>query len=72
MAMGGADVPTGTLVKWIWPRRSRFRSVHYERARRAARELADPICYVRRGRYSSEPGGLLWRLRTQHDRDTEK
>jgi len=63
IALGG-EAATGALVRWIWPRRSRYRPWHYERARRAAAELADVVGYQHRGRNSTEPGGLLWRLKS--------
>jgi hypothetical protein len=62
-ALAGQDVPIGTMVRWIWPRRGRFRGWHYERARRAATDLADVVGHVHRGRNSSETGGWLSRLR---------
>jgi hypothetical protein len=66
VALAGELVATGTLVRWVWPRRLRFRSVHYERVRRAAAEIADVVGYQHRGRCSSEPGGLLWRLKSDN------
>jgi hypothetical protein len=61
IAAGDRLVTTRELMAWIWPRRSTFRRVHYDRARRAAREAAEPVGYLRRGRNSKAPGGLLWR-----------
>jgi hypothetical protein len=37
--------------------------VHYRRVRAAASEIADVVGYQSRGRASSEPGGLPWKLR---------
>ena len=31
---------TGDLVRWVWPRRTKFHRVCYDRVRRAAAELA--------------------------------
>jgi hypothetical protein len=58
IALGG-EAATGALVRWIWPRRSRYRPWHYERARRAAAELADPVA---RGPGRGRP--WLWRLKS--------
>jgi hypothetical protein len=58
MAMPGQDLDTGTLCRWVWVRRQRFRTGQYERLRRIVRELADPI-----GRASSKGRPWIWRLR---------
>jgi hypothetical protein len=64
VAMAGDLVSTGMLVRWVWPRRLRFRTEQqYRRVRAAAAEIADPVGYQHRGRCSSSPGGLLWKLR---------
>jgi hypothetical protein len=64
VAMGDAAVPTGLLARYCWPRHNRFRPGQYERVRRAALELgAVVVGHERRGRNSTVPGGLLWRLR---------
>jgi hypothetical protein len=60
VALDGQSVSTGELVKRIWPRLSRHRSIHYHRARLAAAEIADPI-----GRASSKGRPWLWRLRAE-------
>ena len=52
-------VSTGELVKWVWPRLPRHRSIHYHRARLAAREIADPVVRATTGK--GRP--WLWRLR---------
>jgi hypothetical protein len=55
---------TGELVRWVWPRRTRFHRVCYDRVRRAAAELADRVgVYLRRGRFSTTPGGTTWLAR---------
>jgi hypothetical protein len=61
--LAGAVRSTGELVRWVWPRQSRFKRVQYDRVRAAARELADVVGRVHRGRSSSAPGGLIWRAR---------
>jgi hypothetical protein len=58
MAMPGQDLDTGTLCRWVWAHRDRFRTGECERLRRIVRELADPI-----GRASSKGRPWLWRLR---------
>jgi hypothetical protein len=63
VALGGEAVPTGELVRRVWPRKRRFHTEDYRRARAAAAELADVVGHEQRGRNSSSPGGLLWRLR---------
>jgi hypothetical protein len=63
IALGG-EAATGAIVRYIWPRRSRYRPWHYERARRAAAEIADIVVTSIGGRCSSEPGGLVWRLKS--------
>jgi hypothetical protein len=42
VALGDQLVSTGELVKRIWPRLSRYRPIHYHRARLAAAEIAYP------------------------------
>src|SRR5262245_14199291 len=69
VAAGDRLLTTRELMEWIWPRRSTFGRVHYDRARRAAREIAEPVRYLRRGRFSKAPGGLLWRLRVPQLRE---
>jgi hypothetical protein len=60
IALAGEVVSTGELVRRIWPRRTRpFRQVHYQRARRAAAEIADPVARSPTGK--GRP--WLWRLR---------
>src|SRR5215216_3683246 len=50
VAAGGQPVTMRELVRWIWPRREVFRSWHYERARKAAGEVAERVRLERRGR----------------------
>src|SRR5215510_13492354 len=59
----GRPVSTGELCRWLWPRRARFDSWHYAEARALARELAERGEYQRRGRWSTQPGGVVWRLK---------
>jgi hypothetical protein len=54
---------SGAMVRYCWPRRSRFSSWHYAKVRRFAAEVADRVGHVHRGRNSSEAGGWLWKLR---------
>jgi hypothetical protein len=63
VALAGWVVSTGELVRRCWPRKQRFDPVYYRRVRAAAAEIADPVGHQHRGRRSSEPGGILWRLR---------
>jgi hypothetical protein len=58
MAMPGRDLDTGTLCRWVWVRRHRFRTGQYERLRRIVREIADPVV---RGPGRGRP--WLWLLR---------
>jgi hypothetical protein len=55
--------PTGELVRRCWPRKRKFDPVYYRRVRAAAAEIADIVGHEHRGRCSSSPGGLLWKLR---------
>jgi hypothetical protein len=43
IAFAGQDVPTGTLVRWCWPRRQRFETWMYYRCRTAAYEIGDMV-----------------------------
>jgi hypothetical protein len=63
MALDG-EASTGHLIRWVWPRKSRFDTKEYRRVRAAAAELADAVGYQHRGRCSSEPGGWRWRLKS--------
>jgi len=45
----------------VWPNDVEFPSRH--RGRAAASLFADPVRYDRRGRFSKEPGGILWRAK---------
>jgi hypothetical protein len=48
MAAAGELVSTGELVRWIWPRLSRNRPIHYHREKLAAAEIADRVGLERR------------------------
>jgi hypothetical protein len=63
IALAGQDVSTGELIRRTWPRKRRFHSAEYTRVRAAAAEIADIVGHQHRGRCSSLPGGLLWRVR---------
>jgi hypothetical protein len=58
MTHAGQDLSTSILGRWIWPRRSRFETWHYNYAKPFVREIADPIA---RGPGRGRP--WLWRLR---------
>jgi hypothetical protein len=55
---------TGELVRRARPRSVRFNRNEYTRVRKMAAEFAEPVGYARRGRFSTMPGGLLWRARS--------
>src|SRR5262245_43749719 len=57
-ANDGQDLTTGALVRFIWPRRQKFSSRLYQRARAAARFFADEV-----GRGTGRGQPILWRLR---------
>jgi hypothetical protein len=58
MALDG-EAATGELIRWVWPRKSRFDTAEYRRVRAAAAELADAVGHEHRGRNSTSPGGLV-------------
>jgi hypothetical protein len=59
IAMPGRELDTGTLCRWVWVRRDRFRTGQYERLRRIVREFAHPV-----GRGPGRGRPLLWRLKS--------
>jgi hypothetical protein len=61
VALAGQAVPTGELVRRVWPRRQRFETWQYYRVRCAASEIADPV-----RRASSKGRPWLWRLRPDY------
>jgi hypothetical protein len=63
-ALRDRDWTTGELIRMTWPRKSRFDTAEYRRVRAAPAELAEVVGYQPRGRNSTEPGGLLWRLKS--------
>jgi hypothetical protein len=54
VALAGGFVSTGAAV---------LATVYYRRVRAAAAKIADAVGHQYRGRCSSSPGGLLWKLR---------
>jgi hypothetical protein len=71
IAVAGEAMSTGELIRRVWPRLKRFRTEQYRRVRAAAAEIADVVGYQHRGRCSSEPGGWIWKLRTETTSDDD-
>jgi len=57
----GDTISTGQAIRWVWPRRSQFRSGQYERVRVVLAEIADPV-----GRGATRGRPVLWRLRGEY------
>jgi hypothetical protein len=57
----GDTISMGQAIRYVWPRRSRFRPGQYERVREALAEIADPL-----GRGTTKGRPVLWRLRSEY------